>query len=182
MASTAGILNLVAMMFSMKSVMAPVLRGQSGAFAFQLPLEAIPLILAVTVLLALFVAAGMMILASFARTFKEGQSMVSPFYLAMFLPVLFLNVPGLELTPLLSVIPVVNVAMVFREAVAGVYRWQLIGITLAVEVACVALCLRLATLILRHEDFILGTYGGNLGRFLKERLLAARPQSRGGLR
>jgi sodium transport system permease protein len=179
MASTAGILNLIAMVFSMKSAMAPLLRGQSEVFTFQLPLKSIPLILAVTILLALFVSAGMMILASFARTFKEGQSMVSPFYIALFLPVLFINVPGLELTPKLALIPVVNVAMVFREAVAGVYRWPLIGITLCVEVVCVALCLKLATLILRHEDFMLGTYGGNFGKFLKERLLAKKALSGG---
>jgi uncharacterized membrane protein len=98
--------------------------------------------------------------------------MVSPFYIATFLPVMFLQVPGLELTPTLALIPVVNVAMVFREAVAGVYRWPLIGITILVELLCVALCLWLATLILRYEDFMLGTYGGSFYKFLKERLLS----------
>jgi hypothetical protein len=47
--------------------------------------------------------------------------MVSPFYLATFLPVMFLQSPGIEFTPVLALIPVVNVAMVFREAIAGIY-------------------------------------------------------------
>ena len=180
MASTAAVLNLIAMMFSVKSVLAPLLRGRGEAFTFQFPLKSLPLILLVTILLALFVAAGMMILASFARTFKEGQSMVSPFYVATFLPVMLINVPGVELTPKLALIPIVNVAMVFREAIAGVYRWPLIGITIAVEIACVVLSLRLASLILRYEDFILGSYGGKFGKFVREQLLG-RKAPQGGI-
>jgi sodium transport system permease protein len=170
LAAVAAILNLAAMLFSMKSVMAPIMGDRGASFSFEIPLQSLPLILVVTILLALFVAAGMMILASFARTFKEGQSMVSPFYLAILLPVMFLQVPGLEFSPLLAVIPVVNVVMVFREAIAGVFHWPLIGITIAVEIACIALALWLATTILRYEDFMLGSYGGSLGKFLKERL------------
>jgi sodium transport system permease protein len=178
MASLAGILNLTAMLLSIKSVLAPILRGRADELAFQIPLASIPIILLVTVLLALFVGAGMMILASFARTFKEGQSMVSPFYIAVFLPVLFLQVPGLEFTVGLAFIPVVNVAMVAREAIAGTFHWHLIGITLAAEMACVALALWLAVVILRYEDFLMGSYGGNFGKFVKERLLGGKHRGR----
>jgi len=171
MASLAGILNLAAMLLSMKSIMAPLMRERTDSLSFQIPLLSIPVIILVTVLLALFVAAGMMILASFARTFKEGQSMVSPFYIAVFLPILFLQVPGIEFTVGLALIPVVNVAMVAREAIAGTFHWPLIGITLAGEVLCVLLALWLAAAILRYEDFLMGSYGGSFGKFLKERLL-----------
>jgi len=171
MAAIAGILNLTAMVLSMKSVMAPLLGDQGEGFAFQLPVRSIPVILAVTILLALFIAAGMMILASFARTFKEGQSLVSPFYIATFLPVMFLQVPGLEFNALLALIPIVNVAMVFREAIAGTFHWSLIGITLGVEVLCIALALWLASTILKYEDFLIGSYGGRFGKFIKEKIL-----------
>jgi sodium transport system permease protein len=174
MASVAGILNLAAMLVSMKSILAPMFGDRLDSMQFQIPLGSVPLIILVTVLLALFVAAGMMILASFARTFKEGQSMVSPFYLVLFLPAMFLQVPGLEFTTRLAAIPIVNVTMVFREAIAGVYNWKLIGITIAVEIACVAAALKLAATILRYEDFVLGSYGGNLGKFIKERLAGRR--------
>jgi hypothetical protein len=72
----------------------------------------------------------------------------------------------------------VNVAMVFREAIAGTFHWPLIGITLAVEALCVALALWLATNILRYEDFLIGSYGGNFVKFLKERLLGGRRRGR----
>jgi sodium transport system permease protein len=178
MACVAGLLNLAAMLFSMKTVLTPLLGSEAEELSFQIPLAAYPVILLVTALLAMFVAAGMMILASFARTFKEGQSLVSPFYISVFMPVMFLQVPGLELTPALALVPVVNVALVFREAIAGVFRWPLIGLTVVAEAATVGLALWLAATILRYEDFLMGSYAGKFSRFLKERLLGPR---RGGI-
>jgi len=174
----AGLLNLTAMLLSMKAVLAPILGGDSDEMSFQIPPASIPLIVLATVLLASFVAAGMMIIASFARTFREGQAMVSPFYVAIFMPILFLQVPGLQFTPALAAIPIVNVAMVFREAIAGTFHWPLIGITLAVEILCVVVALWLATNILRYEDFLMGNYGGNLAKFLKERVLGGKRRGR----
>jgi len=170
-AAVAGILNLTAMLLTVRSVMAPLLAGRAEDFTFRIALSSLPLILLVDILLALFVAAGMMILASFARNFKEGQSLVSPFYIAVFLPVIFLQAPGLELTPAMALVPVANVTLVFRDAISGIYNWPLIGVTLAVEAVCILLLLWLATAILRHEDYVIGSYGGSFGKFLKEKLL-----------
>ena len=178
MASLAGILNLTAMLLSMKAVLAPIMGGRAEDLTFRIPLASIPLILLVTMLLAAFVAAGMMIFASFARTFREGQAMVSPFYIAIFMPVLFLQAPGLQFTTGLALIPIINVAMVFREAIAGTFHWHLIGITLAVEMLCITVALWLAMTILRYEDFLIGSYGGNISKFIKERLLGGRRRGR----
>jgi sodium transport system permease protein len=171
MTSAAGILNVTAMLVSARSVLAPILGERTGEFSFGIPLAAVPLILVVTVLLALFIAAGMMLLASFARTFREGQSLVSPLYIAIFLPALLLQFPGIRFTPVLALIPVVNVVMVFRQAIGGTYQWPLIGITLAVEVACIVLALRAATKVLKYEDFLIGSYSGSFGKFLRQRIL-----------
>lgn len=178
MASMAAALNLMAMIVSMKSVLGPILGSVAEGMTFRLPLSALPLIFLVVLLLALFISAGMMILASFARTFKEGQSMVSPFYIACLLPAMFLQVPGLKLTTALALIPVVNVAMVFREAISGTYQWPLICLTIAVEILCVVLALRLAVTILRYEDFLIGNYGGSFGKFVKGRLLGRRKEGK----
>jgi sodium transport system permease protein len=170
MAFTAAFLNLFAMILSMGTILAPLLRGGDARWR-DIPLESVPVILAGAILLALFVAAGMMILASFARNYKEGQSMVAPFYVALIMPIMFLQTPGIEFTRRLALIPVANVTMMIREAIQGIYHWRMIGITLAVEAACVALALRVAMLILKHEDFVMGSYSGSFGKFAKERLL-----------
>ena len=171
MAFTAACLNLFAMMFSMGAILTPLFRGRQVNLSFQIPLQSTPVILLGAVLMALFVSAGMMILASFARDFKEGQSLVTPFYLAMILPIMFLNNPALEFTPALAMIPVANVTMMFREAIQGIYHWPLIGLTIVVETVCVAVALRIAMVIVQHEDFVMGSYGGSFGKFARERLL-----------
>ena len=171
----AGILNLAAMLLTVKPTLGS-LAGKSGeSLEFAVPLAALPLLGLSAVLLSGFVAAGMMIFASFARTFKEGQSMITPFYLLILVPVLFLSTPGLEFGLSLAVLPVVNVAMMVREALGGAFQPHLIGVTVAVMLAAIALCLRLAGHILHFEDVIVGSYGGSLGKFVQDRIFRRRP-------
>lgn len=170
----AGILNVAAMTASMGAILAPLVKGTGEELEFAVPLGAIPVLAVGALLLALFVAAGMMIFAAFARTFKEGQSMITPFYMLVLLPVMFLQVPGLEFTLPLALIPVVNVTMMVREAVSGVYHWLPMAVTVAVSALTIAGCLRLAAAILAFEDVVTGSYSGSLGGFVKERVLRRR--------
>ncbi len=170
---SAGMLNLGAMLVSMRSVLAPLFGGNTD-LSFRLPIGAYPVIALCGVLLSLFIAAGMMLLASFARTFKEGQSLVTPFYIGVFMPVMFLQMPGIKFTIYLALIPIVNVAMVFREAISGTFNWPMIAVTIAVEVLCVVAALKLAGAVLRYEDFLIGSYDGSLLKFVKERIWASR--------
>lgn len=170
MSFMAAFLNLIAMIASMGTLLSPMLRG-GQAQLLPIPLQSVPVILVGSILLALFIAAGMMILASFASNYKEGQSLVGPFYIALIMPIMFLQAPGIEFTARIALIPVANVTMMIREAMQGIYHWRLIGITVGVEVACVIIALRIAMLIIQHEDFVMGSYSGSFGKFAKERLL-----------
>lgn len=167
---SAGMLNLGAMLISVRSVLAPLFGSNVSEISFRLPLSAYPVIALCSALLSLFIAAGMMLLASFARTFKEGQSLVTPFYIGVFMPVMFLQIPGIKFTIYLALIPIVNVAMVFREAIAGRFNWPMIAVTIAVELLCIVGALRLASAVLQYEDFLIGSYDGSLLKFIKERV------------
>lgn len=165
----AGLLNLFALTLSMRAILAPILGAESDSLEFAIPFAALPLLALSTVLLAMFIAAGMMILASFARTFKEGQSMVGPLYMLCILPTLLVNSPDLELTAKWALVPIANVTLMFREVIGGIYQWPWIGLTLAVQVAAVAVCLALARWVLSFEDVLMGSYSGSFGKFLKGR-------------
>ncbi|MFZ5786382.1 MAG: ABC transporter permease [Acidobacteriota bacterium] len=170
----AGILNLTAMTVTMRPVLRPLLERSGESLEFAVPLAALPVLATGALLLAAFAAAGMMVFAVFARTFKEGQSMVTPFYMLLLVPVMFLQVPGLQFSLPLALIPVVNVTMMIREAISGTFRAPQIALTLVSSAALVAGALALATAILRHEDVVIGSYGGSFNRMVKERLLARR--------
>lgn len=169
----AGLLNLVAMAISMPMVLAPLLEEGDEKMTFAIPWASLPLILVAATLLAAAIAAGMMILAAFARTFKEGQSMIGPVYMLAILPTVLVSSPDLQLTAGWALVPVANVILLFREAIAGIYQWPLIGLTLLVQTALVAACLYLARQVIQLEEVWIGNYGGNFQRFLKERLTRA---------
>lgn len=171
----AGALNVIAMTASMGVVIAP-LTGQSDALQFTLPWAAVPVMLLGAAALALFFAAAMMILASFARTFKDGQAMVTPVYWLALFPLLLLGEStDRRLTAELALLPVANVAQMIQDAIRGIFVWPLIAETMLVLGAVIVLCLWLARQVLRFEDHLVGSFDGSFFRFAKERLL-----SRGG--
>jgi ABC-type Na+ efflux pump permease subunit len=163
----AGLLNLAGMFVSMGAIFASALARAEGDIRVGIPLGAIPLMILCAVLIALFVAAAMMILASFARTFKEGQAMITPFYLGIALPALILQSPDVELTPGLALIPLANVTMMFREAIAGSFKAPLIALTLVVQTIAIVLLLGLAARLTRFEDAIVSSPRAAVVRLLR---------------
>lgn len=173
----AGVLNVVGMFAAIGPVTAPITGSGAAEFEYSLPVLAFPVMLLGTVSLSLFFAAAMMILAAFARTFKEGQGMVTPIYWLALLPLLLGQGSEATLTPVAAAIPVGNVAMMLRDAVRGVFQWPLILEALSVQVVAVVCCLLVARSVLRFEDFLIGAYDGSFWRFLKERLIVGAPRS-----
>jgi sodium transport system permease protein len=170
----AGVLNLTAIFVSLGAIIAPLL-ADAGAgadvFQFSLPLMALPVMIVAAIALALFFAAAMMILAAFARTFKDGQAMVTPVYWLALLPILLGQQTDQTLTPVIAAIPVANAAMMIRDAINGIFLWPLIAETLAVLLVMVAVCLLVARAVLRFEDLLLGSFDGSFWRFARDRLL-----------
>lgn len=178
--SLAGALNLAAMLITVKPLFAPLLAKAGEQIVFALPAAAIPVLLLSALLLAAFVAAGMMVFAAFARTFKEGQAMITPFYLIILTPLMFLQVPGLKFTVPLAFIPVVNVTMMLRAAVSGSFPPVQIAVTLVVSAVAVALALSVALYALRSEDVMVGSFNGSFAKFLKHRLANRKHESARG--
>lgn len=174
--TVAGLLNVGAMSLSLGPVMAPLRNMSSGGpdFAVALTPGAVLVMGVGAVLLALFFAAAMMLLASFARSFKDGQALVTPiFYLAL-LPLILGQQTDRTLSPAIASVPVANIAMAVRDAIHGVFVWPLLGLTALVSLALVFVCLGAARYVLRFEDYLLGTHGGSLGRFIRDRARGSR--------
>lgn len=170
MGAAAGLLNVLAMVASLGAILAP-LTGGSQALAFRLSVSSLPVMAVGAVALALLLAAAMMILAAFARNFKEGQAMVQPVYLlAVFLPLLMGQQSDRTLSVETALIPVANVAVLIRDAIQGIFLWPLMGLVLAVNLLLVAACLRLAGTILRFEEVLTGSFDGSFWRFVRARL------------
>lgn len=170
-----GLLNLVALVLSLRWIMEPLAGdGVQEITRGGLPLSALPVIAVGTALLGLFVAAGMLVFAVFARNFKEGQSMITPFFMVIILPALFVQSPEIEFTVPLALLPIVNVALLIREALLGSIPVLQASITLAMMGACVALSVFFAQWVMRREEVLFGSESGGLWTFLKQRVLSDR--------
>ncbi|MGD2067275.1 MAG: ABC transporter permease [Gemmatimonadota bacterium] len=166
----AGGLNVAAVMVSIGSFMRPLLERSGEAFQFSIPLGAAPVLFLAAVVLALLFAAAMMLLAAFARTFKDGQAMVTPVYWVIFVPLLMGDQASQHLNPTRALIPIMNLSMMMRDAIQGIFLWPYILESLAVTFVLVVGVLLLARWILRFEDFLLGSHDGSFWRFVKDRL------------
>ena len=100
--------------------------------------------------------------------------MVIPFYSVLPLTLLFLQMPGLKFSAGLALIPVINLTMMTRAALAGEFPALPIALALGETLCLIYLCLRLSAFILKFEDFIAGTYSGGVWKFLRSRLAARR--------
>jgi len=69
-----------------------------------------------------------------------------------------------------------------REAITGTFHWPQIGVTVAVSLMVVAVCIYAASAILRVEEVVMGSYAGGLASFVRERVLrrGRRPTTEGG--
>ena len=151
LATLSGLLNLSVVLLCLKALL-----GSAAGVTIEMSVGALLVVVPGTVMLALFVSAGLMLMASFARTFQQGQSLVSPFFLLVALPGIVTADPGTTFSLPLAFVPVVNMALVFREAIAGRYPVLHIAISLGVLALCVAGALALAARMVGREDLLVG--------------------------
>jgi sodium transport system permease protein len=150
-ALAAFLLNSVSMSFTFVH-----LREQLQLEAFRLTAGAALLVLGAASLLALLLGAVMMVLGFLARTFREGQSYVVPVYLLALVPTLVATSPGTRLTAWVAAVPVVNVALLFRDALRGGLTAMGSVVTLVTSLLYAAGAVALASLLLRREDLATG--------------------------
>ena len=81
--------------------------------------QTILLVLSLLLPLTIFFAAFLLSFSVFAKSYKEAQSIISPLTIVVILPVLVGAMPGIELTPVTALIPVLNVSLATREIIAG---------------------------------------------------------------
>jgi sodium transport system permease protein len=102
---------------------------------------------------ALLIAGLALSVASTARTFKEGQALMTPLLLVILLPALASQMPGIELTTLTALVPLLNVSLLVKAVALGTVQPLHVVLTL-VTVSLSALgALRLAASAFQSEVF-----------------------------
>ena len=94
---------------------------QMEAMMKTIPLDghAIGLIIITLLPLAMFAASVMIAIAILARSYKEGQTYLTPLLILVIFPALLGGLPGLEFTPAMALIPIFNASQVIRGTLIG---------------------------------------------------------------
>ena len=103
---------------------------------------------------AMLFAALLLTISLFAKSYKEAQSYVSPLIVVVIMPAMMGMLPGIELSAKTALVPILNLSLVCKEMLSGVWHWNYIALifgstTLYASIA-VALCVRM----FNREDVI----------------------------
>lgn len=109
---------------------------------------------------ALLVGGLSLAISATARTFKEGQSLMTPVMLVCLGPGLLAQMPGIELSWATALVPLLNVALLVKAAVLGTATPGPVLITVLSVLLFAALALGLAAAAFRSEHF---RFGGTEG-------------------
>jgi len=119
--------------------------------------KAIVSIFFVVLPLAVFFSAALLALSLFAKSFKEAQSYISPLMIVVVLPAVAALLPGVELTPALALLPVLNTSLVGKEIITGTYHWNLIALIFLSSSVYAGLALAVAVKLFQREDVLFRT-------------------------
>lgn len=119
--------------------------------------KAIVSIFFVVLPLAVFFSAALLALSLFAKSFKEAQSYISPLMIVVVLPAVAALLPGVELTPALAAVPVLNTSLVSKEIITGTYHWDLIALIFLSSSAYAVVALAIAVKLFQREDVLFRT-------------------------
>ncbi len=73
------------------------------------------------------------------------------------LPAIAALLPGVELTPKLALVPVLNTSLVSKEIITGIYRWDLIALIFLSSSAYAVAALAIAVKLFQREDMLFRT-------------------------
>jgi sodium transport system permease protein len=104
--------------------------------------------------LAVLFSAVLMTVALFAKTYKEAQSYLTPITFLVVIPAVASIMPGVELTPKLALIPVLNTSLVCKEIITGTYHWNSIILIFVSTCVYAGAAIFLAVKMFQREDVL----------------------------
>jgi len=135
----------------------PVAAGRSPAPAGAIPtIDPMGLfgVLAMILPVAVFFSAIIFTVALFAKSYKEAQSYVGPMIGVVIMPAVVGKLPGIDLNARLALVPILNLSLVCKEMLSGVWHWNYIGLIFGSSCLYAAIALGIAVKMFNREDVI----------------------------
>ena len=111
-------------------------------------------VLAMVFPVAVMFAAATFTVALFAKSYKEAQSYVGPMIIVVIMPAVIGMLPGIDLNIRLALVPLLNLSLVCKEMLSGVWHWNYIAIIFGSSCVYAGVALALAVRMFNREDVI----------------------------
>jgi sodium transport system permease protein len=151
-----AILSVISMGTSFAILGHTNLMNSSGGqtLALNLGLLSVVSVFVMALPLAFLFSAVLMTIALFAKSYKEAQSYLTPMTFVIVIPAVASIMPGVELTPKLALIPVLNTSLVCKEIISGTYHWNSIALIFASTCVYAGVALFLAFKTFQRESVL----------------------------
>ncbi|MFA6098658.1 MAG: ABC transporter permease [Patescibacteria group bacterium] len=150
--SITSVILSVASMYAAFKIWPPNL-GETLVFSIT-PVTFILMIL-IGIILSVMFAGMLLAVAIFAKSFKEAQNYITPFYLLAILPVsIFSSIPGFKPPLGLFFVPSINAVFVFKESLMGETNWLHIIVTIATTLVGSVIAIIIATKLFSKESVL----------------------------
>lgn len=103
---------------------------------------------------AVLFAAVLLALSLFAKSYKEAQSYVSPLIIVIILPAMMGLLPGIELSAKTALVPLLNLTLVCKEMLSGIWNWHYIALIFGSTSLYAGIALALCVKMFNREDVI----------------------------
>ena len=111
-------------------------------------------VLAMVLPVAVLFSALLFTVALFAKSYKEAQSYVGPMVFLVIMPAVVGMLPGIDLNARLALVPILNLSLVCKEMLSGVWHWNYIGLIFGSSCVYAAIALALAVKMFSRESVI----------------------------
>ena len=123
-------------------------------FSIDLSLRSLIELFILFVPLAAAIAAALLIVSTFAKTYKEAQLHFFPLFMGSLVPALAAVIPGLKSRSIVAFIPLANVSVAAREVLTGrADRLMIVVIVIVMSLVATAL-IRYSARLLAREDIV----------------------------
>lgn len=103
---------------------------------------------------AVLFAAVLLAVSLFAKSYKEAQSYVSPLIIIVIIPAMMGLLPGIDLSAKTALIPLLNLTLVCKEMLSGIWNWHYIALIFGSTSLYAGIALALCVKMFNREDVI----------------------------
>jgi sodium transport system permease protein len=128
--------------------------GGGGGIALAIDPLGLLGVLAMVLPVSVLFSAVLFTTSLFARSYKEAQTYAQPVVFLAIIPVGIGTVPGIDLSLRLALVPVLNISLVCKEMLSGVWHWGYIAAIFGTTTLYAACALALAVRMFRSESFV----------------------------